>query len=65
MKRPRRTKVIPVSTWTTEQDIFLIENSSLDISELCKHLSYTEEQIIDRKEILGLIRRERQMRWKS
>lgn len=65
MKRPRRSKVIPVSTWTTEQDIYLIENSALDLSELCKQLPYNEEEITDRKEILGLIRREWQMRRKN
>ena len=65
MKRPRRSKVIPVSTWTTEQDIYLIENSALDMSELCKQLPYSEEEITDRKEILGLIRREWQMRRKN
>lgn len=65
MKRPRRSKVIPVSTWTTEQDIYLIENSALDLSELCKQLPYSKEEITDRKEILGLIRREWQMRRKN
>lgn len=65
MKRPPRSKVIPISTWTTDQDIYLIENSALDMSELCKQLPYSEEEITDRKEILGLIRREWQMRRKT
>lgn len=62
MRRQRKTKVIPSSKWTTEQDIYLIENSALNLSELCKNLPYSEEQITERKEQLGLIRREWQMR---
>ncbi|KYQ73218.1 acyl-CoA thioesterase [Acinetobacter pragensis] len=62
MKRSRKLAVPPKISWTTEQDIYLIENSTLDISQLCIQLAFTEEQIIERKEVLGLIRRERQMR---
>ena len=62
MKRHQRTKVIPASTWTTEQDIYLIENSTVDMTVLLEYLPYTEEQIIERKEALGLLRREWQMR---
>lgn len=62
MKRSRKLAVPPEISWTTEQDIYLIENSTLDISQLCIQLALTEEQIIERKEVLGLIRRERQMR---
>ena len=51
-----------MSQWTIEQDIYLIENSALNLNELRKHLPYTEDQIRQRKQILGLIRRERQMR---
>lgn len=57
-----RNKLVPNTNWTTEQDIYLIENSSLELSELCSCLPFSEDQIIERKEILGLIRRERQMR---
>ncbi|OTG90936.1 acyl-CoA thioesterase [Acinetobacter sp. ANC 3813] len=64
MKRPYRRKAISASVWTTEQDIFLIENSSRNLSELSAQLPYTEEQIAERKELLGLIRREWQMRQK-
>lgn len=62
MKRPCRKKLIPASTWTTEQDIYLIENSTVNIAVLLEYLPYTEEQIIERKEALGLLRREWQMR---
>lgn len=51
-----------MSQWTIEQDIYLIESSALNLNELCKHLPYTEDQIRQRKQTLGLIRRERQMR---
>ena len=62
MKRQRkRPKYLP-SNWTTEQDCFLIENSELPIDELIKHLGFDEEEILSRKEILGLTRRQRQMR---
>lgn len=54
--------MIPALTWTTEQDIYLIENSTVNMAVLLEYLPYTEEQIIERKEALGLLRREWQMR---
>lgn len=62
MKRQHRLKIIPAMTWTTEQDIYLIENSAAEMTVLLKYLPYTEEQILERKEALGLLRREWQMR---
>ena len=62
MKQSQRKLVAPTSQWTIEQDIYLIENSALNLNELRKHLPNTEDQIRQRKQILGLIRRERQMR---
>ena len=62
MKQSQRKLVAPTSEWTIEQDIYLIENSALNLNELCKHLPYTEDQIRQRKQTLGLIRRERQMK---
>lgn len=62
MKRQRkRPKYLP-SNWTTEQDCFLIENSELPIEDLMNHLPFDEEEIQIRKELLGLSRRQRQMR---
>ena len=62
MKRlPKKSEHI-TSNWTTEQDIFLIENSVMAIEELINHLPFTEDEIIKRKEVLGLTRRLRQMR---
>ena len=62
MKQSQRKLVAPTSEWSIEQDIYLIENSELNLNELCKHLPYTEDQIRQHKQTLGLIRRERQMR---
>ncbi|WP_343619686.1 hypothetical protein [Acinetobacter proteolyticus] len=50
-----------LTSWTTEQDCFLIENSFLSIEELRVHLPYTEDEIRVRKSVLGLVRRQRQM----
>ncbi|MDA3442659.1 acyl-CoA thioesterase [Acinetobacter bereziniae] len=62
MKRQRKKHEFPKSNWTTEQDCYLIENSNLPINELMRNLPYSDDEIIDRKEILGLVRRARQMR---
>ncbi|WHP06203.1 MULTISPECIES: hypothetical protein [Acinetobacter] len=62
MKRTRLKPEFPISNWTTDQDCFLIENSSLTIAELILHLPFSEEEINVRKSVLGLYRRERQMR---
>ena len=62
MNRSYKRKVIASSNWTTEQDIYLIENSTLSMTDLCNHLPFNQDQIIERKELLGLIRRDRQMR---
>lgn len=50
------------SHWTTEQDCFLIENNSLSIDELKEHLPFSEEEIRVRRSVLGLVRRDQQMR---
>lgn len=62
MKRTRLKTEFPSSNWTIEQDCFLIENSSLRIAELILHLPFTEEEINVRKSVLGLYRRDKQMR---
>ena len=61
-KRPYRKPVIPVSTWTTAEDCYLIEHSGLGLEELQKVLPYTADEIQQRKEILGLIRRSKQLK---
>ena len=62
MKRHRKKSAHITSNWTTEQDCFLIENSSMLIDEIKEHLPFTEDEIINRKEVLGLTRRQKQLR---
>ncbi|USE82045.1 acyl-CoA thioesterase [Acinetobacter tibetensis] len=62
MKKPRKKPEYPPSNWTIDQDSFLIENSSMPIEELLEHLPFNEDEILHRKEILGLSRRQKQMR---
>lgn len=50
------------TNWTTEQDCFLIENNSLSICELIEHLPFSEEEIRVRRAVLGLVRRDKQMK---
>ncbi|KAB0627324.1 acyl-CoA thioesterase [Acinetobacter gandensis] len=47
--------------WTTEQDCYLIENSTIPLEQLMNVLNFSEDEIHQRKEILGLYRRERQI----
>lgn len=61
-KRPYRKAVIPVSNWSTEHDCYLIEHSLQSNDELAKVLPYSADEINERKDILGLIRRNRQLR---
>ncbi len=42
--------------------LFLIENNSLSIDELKQHLPFSEEEIRVRRSVLGLVRRDQQMR---
>lgn len=44
--------------WTTEQDCYLIENSTIPLEQL---MNFSEDEIHQSKEILGLYRRERQI----
>ena len=62
MKRQRKRLEYSPSNWTVDHDCFLIENSELPIEELMNHLPFDEEEIQIRKVILGLSRRQRQMR---
>ncbi|WP_347016188.1 hypothetical protein [Acinetobacter seifertii] len=62
MKRYYKRIESAASHWTTEQDCFLIENNSLSIDELKEHLPFSEEEIRGRRSVLGLVRRDQQMR---
>lgn len=60
-RRHKQKKVAMLAEWSTDQDCFLIENSSLPIELLVDSLSFTEDEILERKALLGLVRRQRQM----
>lgn len=62
MKRYYKQTEPVTSHWTTEQDCFLIENNSLSIDELKEYLPFSEEEIRVRRSVLGLVRRDQQMR---
>ncbi|WP_209734244.1 hypothetical protein [Acinetobacter calcoaceticus] len=62
MKRYLKQIKSTTSHWTTEQDCFLIENNSLPIHELIEHLPFSEEEIRVRRAVLGLVRRDKQMK---
>lgn len=62
MKRYLKTIESTTSTWTTEQDCFLIENNFLSIQELIEQLPFSEEEIRVRRAVLGLVRRDKQMK---
>ncbi|NNH35964.1 hypothetical protein HLH12_10480 [Acinetobacter sp. NIPH 2377] len=61
-RRSRKPLESATTNWTTEQDSYLIENYSLTFAELRIKLPFTDDQIVQRKERLGLLRRERQLR---
>lgn len=48
--------------WSKEQDIYLIENNHLAIEVLSEKLNFTHEEIMERRKILGLIRRAKQLK---
>ncbi|MCL6240189.1 MULTISPECIES: acyl-CoA thioesterase [Acinetobacter] len=63
MRRSKRQQKLTASKviWSTEQDAELIEHADLAMSELIQRLGFCEEDILQRKEILGLNRRARQI----
>jgi len=61
MKRYPKQSMAIVSPWTTDQDIFLIENNSMPNESLALNLPFSIDEIIARKKVLGLIRRQRHM----
>lgn len=62
MRTRHKSLKIALSIWTTDQDCYLIENSSMSIDELKIQLPFSEDEIWERKRLLGLNRRQRQMR---
>ncbi|WP_081408380.1 hypothetical protein [Acinetobacter sp. SFB] len=61
MNRRSRKQLEATTHWTTEQDSYLIENHLLTFAELRIKLPFTDDQIVQRKKLLGLLRRERQL----
>lgn len=59
-----KDRKIPVCTkhWTQQQDIYLIEHNDCSIEELQQHLPYSLEEIMARRNILGLTTRLRQLK---
>lgn len=47
--------------WQVEQDCFLIEHNHLPLEELQHTLPFSADEIQQRREVLGLIRRKRQL----
>ncbi|MCG6038299.1 hypothetical protein MER72_13045 [Acinetobacter baumannii] len=62
MKRYLKPTQSTTSTWTTEQDCFLIESNFLSIQQLIEQLPFSEEEIRVRRAVLGLVRRDKQMK---
>ena len=48
--------------WSKEQDIYLIENNHLAIEQLIEKLSFDADEIMERRKILVLLTRTRQLR---
>ena len=48
--------------WSKEQDIFLIENNELPLDQLVEKLNFDADEIMDRRKILGLVTRSKQLR---
>lgn len=48
--------------WTREQDIILIENNNLPIEQLIEMLKCSQEDIMARRKVLGLVTRNKQLR---
>ncbi len=64
MRISKKHQRLLVSTqhWTQQQDIFLIEHNEWSITELQQHLPYSEEEIMARRKILGLVTRIKQLK---
>ena len=64
MRISNKKQRLLVSTqhWTQQQDIFLIEHNEWPITELQQHLPYSEEEIMARRKILGLVTRIKQLK---
>lgn len=62
MKGKQKDLKVHTSNWTNDQDLYLIENSSLTIDQVMLYLPFRENEIKARKLILGLYKRQRPMK---
>lgn len=60
--KPNHQTEITTSIWSTAQDVYFIEHVQHSLAELSIVLAKSEEEIQQRKQVLGLVRRQRQMR---
>lgn len=58
----QKTRQEIFTAWSTEQDCYLIEHAQLESEQLKIVLPFSADEIKKRKEILGLIRRSKQLR---
>lgn len=60
--RPAKRQInTPTRAWQIEQDCFLIEHNHLPLHELQQQLALSADEIQQRREVLGLVRRQRQL----
>lgn len=60
MKRHKIALAVELTAkWSVEQDCYLIEHATQTIAQLQQVLPFDEEQINARKQVLGLIKRQR------
>lgn len=65
MARPDPKKLLAQlqnAKWSREQDIYLIEHNHLPMNQLRDTLPFTEEEIMARRKVLGLMTRLKQMK---
>ncbi|MBO3661584.1 hypothetical protein [Acinetobacter variabilis] len=65
MARPDPKKLLAQmqnAQWSKEHDIYLIEHNHLPMSQLREKLPFSEEEIMARRKVLGLMTRLKQMK---
>lgn len=58
----RHKNKIQYTEWSTDQDCLLIEHFKTPMDVLLQMLPYSEQEILARKEMLGLLTRAKQLR---
>lgn len=62
MKRKQKDFKVHDSSWSNDQDAYLLENNCLTIDQVMLYLPFSENEIKARKKILGLYKKHRQMK---